>query len=1012
MITNKIETTDEERFSRQDERIVQNYILVWLDRNINQIYVDYQNTVSKFKNIVNTIILFDNRDECLDFVTDVGDVKIFMILSDNLPEYLVTCIHSLSNIAAIYIFHSNNSNTENWLFGVRSKVKGFFTNLEPIYELMQHAARQSDRDSIEICFLQLAEKEFSENLNELHYSFMYTRLLKEILLDFEYNEQSMKELINYCRILYSNNDRQLDIIDELERDYQTKTPIWWYTRECFLYSMLNRALRKQEVEIIIKMGFFLKDLHQKLRELQYEQNIARDTPTFTVYRGQGMSLTDFEKLQKSKGCLISFNNFLSTSTDRILSHAFADSYHDDYTAVGIFFEINIDTNISTTPFANIKELSFIKNENEVLFSMHTVFRVRDVKSIEENNRIWQVDLDSTADDDEMLAKLTDYMRVETRGSNGWYRLGRLLIKLGQFRKAEQLYSTLLESELSDEKKASLYQLLGHTKYFQGEYNEAIDYHEKALDIFMRIRPSNDLITATAYGYIGLIYDNVGQYQKALAFLETSLEILQKILPKDHSNLGTLYNNIATVFRNMGQYSKALTFYQNSLEFSENELPSNHPDLATSYNNIASVFKSMGQYAKAIQFYTNSFSIYQKILPSDHPDLAISYCNVGLMHEKIGEYTKALHCFETSLEIRQKSLPQNHPDTASSYNSIAMVYDALGQYSKGLIFYQKSLDIWKTILPRHHPDLANVYNNIGLVYENMDDCSNALSAYEKSLEIRQKILPLHHPDLAQSYNNLACMYDKLRNYPKAIAYYEKSFDIWQKTLPENHPDLAISYNNIAMAYNSLGDHSKAISFCQKAQKIWEETLPPDHPDLAAVYNNIATAYNKVAEYSSALKYFEKSLEIWQKTLPVHHPHVITSYSNIAMLYSNMGECSKSLSFHKKILEIRQNTLDPDHPDIAKSHSNIGLIYNNMEEHTKALSSFERALEIHQKMPSETHLDLAMTLNNIAMLHDNLADHSKALSFSERAVDIAHRFLAPNDPVAEFLSENLEFLRTKT
>lgn len=235
MNTNQVEIIGEERFSRQEERIVENYILVWLNSNIDETNVDYHNSISKFKNIVNTIILFNNRDECLDFVTEVSDVKVFMILSDDLAQYLVTCIHNLSNVIAIYIFHSDQLNTENYL-GIWSKVKGFFANIEPIYESVKQAVRQSDQDSIEICFLQSDNNEFDGNVNELHHSFMYTRLLKEILLDFEYNQQSMKELIDYCRIFYANNHRQLEIIDEFERDYQTKTPIWWYTRECFFIS--------------------------------------------------------------------------------------------------------------------------------------------------------------------------------------------------------------------------------------------------------------------------------------------------------------------------------------------------------------------------------------------------------------------------------------------------------------------------------------------------------------------------------------------------------------------------------------------------------------------------------------------------------------------------------------------------------------------------------------------------------------------------------------------------------
>jgi hypothetical protein len=77
--------------------------------------------------------------------------------------------------------------------------------------------------------------------------------------------------------------------------------------------MLNKALRTQDIEIILKMGFFVRDLHRKIQELHIQLNPSR---SFIVYRGQGMLNHEFEKMKQSKECLLSFNTFLSTSTEK------------------------------------------------------------------------------------------------------------------------------------------------------------------------------------------------------------------------------------------------------------------------------------------------------------------------------------------------------------------------------------------------------------------------------------------------------------------------------------------------------------------------------------------------------------------------------------------------------------------------------------------------------------------------------------------------------------------------
>jgi hypothetical protein len=74
--------------------------------------------------------------------------------------------------------------------------------------------------------------------------------------------------------------------------------------------MRNRALQLMNANIIIKMGFFIKDLHRHIEHLHNEQySNHRDDKVFLVYRGQVMFKTEFEQMKKIKCGLMSFNNF-------------------------------------------------------------------------------------------------------------------------------------------------------------------------------------------------------------------------------------------------------------------------------------------------------------------------------------------------------------------------------------------------------------------------------------------------------------------------------------------------------------------------------------------------------------------------------------------------------------------------------------------------------------------------------------------------------------------------------
>jgi tetratricopeptide (TPR) repeat protein len=348
-----------------------------------------------------------------------------------------------------------------------------------------------------------------------------------------------------------------------------------------------------------------------------------------------LSQTDFDQVKQTQGGLLAFNNFLSTSANSDVSLKFARRTMATSTLVGILFILKIDPMISATPFANIGKASYFKGEQEILFSMHSVFRIGQVKQIDGNSRLWRVDLTLTRDNDPQLQALTESMQEETAsGYKGWYRLGQLMIKLGQFNKAEELYDILLKQVTNEGEKGDLFHHLGLIMDRQGKYANAAEFYEKALEIFEKTLPANHPSLATSYNNIGAVYRNMGEYSKALSYYEKALEIWQKILPANHPDLATSYNNISQVYTNMGEYSKALSYYEKTREIFEKTLPANHPSLATSYNNIGWVYRDMGDYRKALSYFERALDILQRALPASHPHLQSVKESIEIVKKKL------------------------------------------------------------------------------------------------------------------------------------------------------------------------------------------------------------------------------------------------------------------------------------------------------------------------------------------------------------------------------------------
>ena len=115
---------------------------------------------------------------------------------------------------------------------------------------------------------------------------------------------------------------------------------------------------------------------------------------------------------------MSFNNFLSISEDRDVAVLFAENNGSNLDSVGILFEINIDTLTFTIPFAQLDEITNFNSEKVILFSMHTVFRLVEIKKIDDTDNLWVVQLKVTSDNDPLLRVLIQRFRHEIQGNTG------------------------------------------------------------------------------------------------------------------------------------------------------------------------------------------------------------------------------------------------------------------------------------------------------------------------------------------------------------------------------------------------------------------------------------------------------------------------------------------------------------------------------------------------------------------------------------------------------------------
>ncbi len=115
-----------EKLNPEEHENLEDITIVWFDRSVKQSKdcIDFQ---SRIRHIINNVIIFDDCIACKDNLLSIEQEKIFLIVSENDGESLITSVHHLSKINSIYVFCFEKIRHKEWSKNY-SKIRGVYEN--------------------------------------------------------------------------------------------------------------------------------------------------------------------------------------------------------------------------------------------------------------------------------------------------------------------------------------------------------------------------------------------------------------------------------------------------------------------------------------------------------------------------------------------------------------------------------------------------------------------------------------------------------------------------------------------------------------------------------------------------------------------------------------------------------------------------------------------------------------------------------------------------------------------
>ncbi|CAF3945015.1 unnamed protein product [Rotaria sordida] len=380
---------------------------IWLDEILNSSNNYLDQIIEPFQ-----WHFFDNVLQCISYIENQlrEQNEIFLIASGTLGyELFLTAYRLMAAIRYVYIYCSQLGLQGNWIKYYR-QIRGVFNDsstlgekLKPDFEQIyqsQHEENSEEQSVLEITSEKSTSLKSIDDQTlisipiivynpEQPHEFMAHQRTIDTLLCLPHTDEAHAIMIEEFRRIYSDNEATLAEIDIFAQTYHSNSAIQWYTRDSFLFRLINKVLRSSDVEMMFKLRYFLTDLYVQLDDLYKQTRKLYNTPKYEkLYRGQLISKTEFEYFKQLQNHIISINTFLSTTASLQIALAFVNGSWNNIDFIPIVFCIETNSYVQhKRPYANISNFSIYRDEEEVLFAMGSLFRIQSIEKLDRMNNI-------------------------------------------------------------------------------------------------------------------------------------------------------------------------------------------------------------------------------------------------------------------------------------------------------------------------------------------------------------------------------------------------------------------------------------------------------------------------------------------------------------------------------------------------------------------------------------------------------------------------------------------------
>ncbi len=213
--------------------------------------------------------------------------------------------------------------------------------------------------------------------------------------------------------------------------------------------------------------------------------------------------------------------------------------------------------------------------------------------------------------------------------------------------------------------------VGLVYYFMGEYDSALYYYGKALEV-KGVDQFPRQISVTLCNRAAVFYEK-SEYLKAIDDFKEAGEY--RLSLNDTNGLQTVFEGLGSIYYDLGDIESALTYHRKTLEIRARIKDS--LNMAGTMGNIAIMLKHLGDTADATRYYQQSIQIFRAL--NYERGIASQQTNLAALWIAEKKYKECLETLEEALVHAQNA--DDEVLTGTIYTSLAGLHLETKQYHK-------------------------------------------------------------------------------------------------------------------------------------------------------------------------------------------------------------------------------------------------------------------------------------------------------------------------------------------